>query len=104
MEDAEWGKRAEGKGRMSLNIFSPPDPVLRGPCSKEHKLKKFLASLKQLPAPPYEHQQNNTITTFPGAQPEVPCFVCLRSPPAVQRRIKRQLFYSKAPCFPRDLL
>ena len=63
--------------------------VLRGSSSKKHNRKKFLASLKQLPTPPFEYQQNNRKTTFPGTQPEVLRCVCLRSPPAVQWRIKR---------------
>lgn len=75
------------KGRVAQNLSSP-DPVLRGPCSKKHILK-FLADLKQLPAPPCEHQQNDTKNTFSGTQPKVPCLVCLRSPPAVQQRIKK---------------
>lgn len=76
------------EGQNVPNISSPPDAVLRGPCSKKHNCKKFLASVQQLPAPPYEHQQNNTKTTFPGPRPEILCFDCLRSPPAVQRRRK----------------
>lgn len=94
-------KEVGEKGRTSKNISSSPDPVLRGPCSKKHSLK-FSAFLKQLPAPPYEHQQNNTQTTFLGIRPEILGYVSLRSPPAVQQRIKKSNpFSARLFVFPR---
>lgn len=111
MENLEWVRvqgveRGRRTGQRVQNISFPPDPVLRGPCFKKHNLK-FLASLKQLPlkttAPPSEHQQNNTQTTFGGVWPEILHFVCLRSPPAVQRRIKESSPFSpRLFGFPRD--
>lgn len=83
----KMGARRKGQD-FSQTSFLHQIPILRRSNSKKHNLKKFLASLKQLPAVPFEYQQNNRKTTFPGTQPEVLRFVCLRSPPAVQRRIK----------------